>query len=72
MLLAGWGRIGIDVSTANHTYDLATSEALRSASGEYYVGGRVARPPSVAEDAQLQERLWRIWEQQTGATFANL
>jgi hypothetical protein len=28
------------------------------------------RPPSIAEDAKIQQQLWQLWEQQTGASFA--
>jgi hypothetical protein len=27
------------------------------------------RPPSIAEDTQVQQQLWQLWEQQTGASF---
>ncbi|KIZ00681.1 hypothetical protein MNEG_7280 [Monoraphidium neglectum] len=98
MLLAGWGRIGIEarwarcpgsaagavvgsvrasvrndslqgvaVRDADNTFQLATNPGGES--GKYYVSGRRARPVSDAADPELQDHLWALWEQQTGAEF---
>ncbi|KAI8474156.1 MAG: short-chain dehydrogenase-like protein [Monoraphidium minutum] len=67
MLLAGWGRIGIEVGDANNTWSLAAAPGGES--GAYRVGGRAARPVPAAADAGLQERLWALWEEQAGERF---
>jgi NAD(P)-dependent dehydrogenase (short-subunit alcohol dehydrogenase family) len=69
MLLAGWGRIGIDVSTADNTYALATAPASAAGSGNYFISARQARPVAAAADPEVQERLWALWEEQTGQRF---
>ncbi|KAF6261875.1 short-chain dehydrogenase-like protein [Scenedesmus sp. NREL 46B-D3] len=43
MLLAGWGRIGIDVTSADNTYRLATDPALAGVTGGYFVSHRKSR-----------------------------
>jgi hypothetical protein len=43
MLLAGWGRIGIEVASADNTYWLLTDPAAAQLSGRYYVGQRESR-----------------------------
>jgi len=45
MLLAGWGRIGIEVDDADNTYKLLTdhASAAESPSGAYFVGQRQSR-----------------------------
>lgn len=69
MLLAGWGRIGIEVDTADNTFKLLTDPGVAQLTGKYFVGHRVSRPPSVAEDPQVQQQLWSLWTQQTGADW---
>ncbi|GBF93593.1 hypothetical protein Rsub_06313 [Raphidocelis subcapitata] len=69
MLLAGWGRIGIEVRDANNTFELAADPGPRGLSGQYYVSGRASRPVPAARDEALQERLWALWERQTGRQF---
>jgi hypothetical protein len=70
MLSAGWGSIGIPVKEANYELKAATDPALAGTSGEYFVGGRIARPPSIARDKAEQQRLWRLLEEQTGAKWS--
>ena len=43
MLLAGWGRIGIEVGQADNTYRLLTDAAVAQHSGCYFVGHRQSR-----------------------------
>lgn len=43
MLLAGWGRIGIEVGSANNTYKLLTDPNLADSSGGYFIGHRKSR-----------------------------
>lgn len=52
---------------ANNTFALATGGS--GGSGRYFVGGREARPVAPAADEPLQERLWALWEEQTGQAF---
>ena len=55
------------VGDADNTFQLASSHS--GDSGAYYIGNRRARPVAAAADEALQERLWALWEQQTGANF---
>jgi hypothetical protein len=43
MLLAGWGRIGIEVGEADNTFKLATEQEWEGVTGQYFVGGRISR-----------------------------
>ena len=43
MLLAGWGRIGIEVGEADNTFKLATDPEWAAVTGQYFVGGRMSR-----------------------------
>lgn len=69
MLRQGWSMSGIPLSEANDTFRLATTEAS-AGSGKYYVGNRVASPPRVALDPQLQDRLWDVLEGQAAPALA--
>mmetsp|Transcript_11121 Transcript_11121/g.20049 ORF Transcript_11121/g.20049 Transcript_11121/m.20049 type:complete len:269 (-) Transcript_11121:279-1085(-) len=67
MLLAGWGDIGIPISSASNEFDLATAED--SSTGEYFVNNQKRRAPKPAYDAALRQRTWQLWEDQTGQRF---
>lgn len=70
MLLAGWGRIGMDVAEADHTFALASDDAaLLNNCGAYFIGRRPSRPPACCDDPGMQDALWQLWEQQTGGAF---
>jgi hypothetical protein len=69
MLLAGWGRIGIEVHQASNVYKLASSEQLQALSGAYLVGGRQSKASRDAYDTQVQQRLWDVLQQQSGAVW---
>jgi hypothetical protein len=43
MLLAGWGRIGMEVGEADNTFNLLTDPRVAGASGKYFVGHRETR-----------------------------
>lgn len=43
MLLAGWGRIGIEVGAADNTHRLLTDPAVAGLSGCYFVAHRESR-----------------------------
>ena len=78
MLLAGWGPIGIDVSSADNLLQLISSTAAprtqqqqqqQPLNGAYLVSNQVSRGPAVARDPDVQDRLWDLWQQQTGLRF---
>jgi hypothetical protein len=43
MLLAGWGRIGIDVGSADNTYKLLTDPNVAGVTGGYFISHRKSR-----------------------------
>ncbi len=45
MLLAGWGACGIDVSSANNQYQLATNPMWKGKTGVYTIGNRESSMP---------------------------
>lgn len=55
MLLAGWGRIGIEVGSADNTHRLLTDPTVAGLSGCYFVGHRESR-------CVLWCRLWVCWD----------
>jgi hypothetical protein len=55
------------VKDADNTFQLASNP--RGESGAYYIGGRPARPVAAAADPDLQDRMWALWEEQTGRKF---
>lgn len=57
---------GIPVSTADSEYKLITDPTLANMSGQYLVGNRPQHVPSAAANAHNQDRLWKLWEEQTG------
>ncbi|GHP02172.1 hypothetical protein PPROV_000092900 [Pycnococcus provasolii] len=68
MLLAGWGRCGIDVEDADHEEHLATSPDVRS--GVYYVRkGQEGNACSICHDAEARTRLWDKCAELTGVTY---
>ncbi|WIA23484.1 hypothetical protein OEZ85_000229 [Tetradesmus obliquus] len=69
MLLAGWGRIGIDIGSANNTFKLLTDPNVADITGGYFISHRKSSPPSIAEDPLVQQQLWQLWQQQTGASY---
>uniref|UniRef100_A0A383VGD2 Uncharacterized protein n=1 Tax=Tetradesmus obliquus TaxID=3088 RepID=A0A383VGD2_TETOB len=69
MLLAGWGRIGIEVGSANNTFKLLTDPNVAEVTGGYFISHRKSRPPSIAVDPLVQQQLWQLWQQQTGASY---
>lgn len=57
----------MQVQDADNTWHLATAPGGES--GAYFVGGRKSRPVAEAADAALQDRMWALWEEQTGQRF---
>ncbi|KAJ1421298.1 short-chain dehydrogenase-like protein [Ochromonadaceae sp. CCMP2298] len=80
MLLAGWGRCGIDISSADHEFELVTKEysfgpddstsasapPAASAHGQYFINSRVSRCCPDVYDAKVREGLWEKLEDITG------
>jgi len=67
MLLAGWGSIGVPLSSATNEYHLATSED--DVSGRYFKDKQPTRGPEPAYDESLRKHMWELWEEQTGERF---
>jgi hypothetical protein len=57
------------VRDANNTFELAADPGPRGLSGQYYASGRASRAVPAAQDEGLQERMWALWERQTGRPF---
>lgn len=55
---------------AGDEFTIATDPALEGVSGEYFVGGRPRRAPGPGYDRGVQQRLWRVLEEQTGAVWS--
>ena len=68
MLLAGWGRCGIDVSSANDEFELVR-DFVPSRHGQYFVARRESRGSPEVSDSERRRRLWATLETITGATF---
>lgn len=64
MLLAGWGRCGIEIQDANTQFNLATMDPP-PAHGEYYVGPRPSIPHKDVKVAENRAKLWDILENLT-------
>lgn len=58
MLLAGWGACGIDVTSANNEFNLATKDDVQH--GEYYVGPRPSIPHKDVKVEANRKKLWSI------------
>mmetsp|Transcript_27462 Transcript_27462/g.59985 ORF Transcript_27462/g.59985 Transcript_27462/m.59985 type:complete len:312 (+) Transcript_27462:108-1043(+) len=69
MLTAGWGCFGIDVSTANNEFHLATDASLEGVTGKYFVGGTERRSCAITYDVETRAKLWKVLEEQTAARF---
>jgi hypothetical protein len=69
MLLAGWGRIGVEVQQADNLYKLCSSGREATGSGSYFVGGRPSQAAGGAHDAAVQRRLWQLLQEQSGAAW---
>lgn len=69
MLLAGWGRCGIEVEDANTQFNLATMTFDEKHHGEYFIGKSIC---SVHRDVLVEanrENLWNKLEELTGLTL---
>ena len=72
MLLAGWGPCGIEVTSANNTYKLATSEDYgfgRVENGSYHFGGSGSRD---ARDAEKLDAFFDKLSKCTGYYYKDL
>lgn len=63
MLLAGWGRIGIDVNDALDEYWLCTSDDVDQLTGQYFVSQLSRRASSSAYDINERKKLWTLLTQ---------
>ena len=72
MLLAGWGRCGIETYEANDEYTIMIEDVERNGAehnGAYFIGARPQPRASRAGDED-QARLWRLLEERTGVVYA--
>ncbi|CEM00874.1 unnamed protein product [Vitrella brassicaformis CCMP3155] len=71
MLLAGWGPCGIDVSVADNTFWLATSNDphVVKETGNYFVSRRLSTPSGPAGDGSVRAAFWAQMEQLTGVKY---
>ncbi|KAG7354825.1 oxidoreductase, short chain dehydrogenase/reductase family protein [Nitzschia inconspicua] len=60
MLLAGWGRIGIDAQDALDETFLCSSTKVEHLTGEYFVGQSPRRASSTAYDLEERDKLWTL------------
>jgi len=65
MLLAGWGRCGIPISSATDEYELVKGPADATKHGKYFVGLRESRCSSSVYDATARAALWSHLEETT-------
>eukprot|EP00189_Rhodosorus_marinus_P003678 CAMPEP_0113973598 /NCGR_PEP_ID=MMETSP0011_2-20120614/14580_1 /TAXON_ID=101924 /ORGANISM="Rhodosorus marinus" /LENGTH=278 /DNA_ID=CAMNT_0000991621 /DNA_START=176 /DNA_END=1012 /DNA_ORIENTATION=+ /assembly_acc=CAM_ASM_000156 len=72
MLLSGWGRVGMDVSSANNETFLATDPSLEGVSGKYFVSRRETKAAFSTYDEQVRRKLWEQLETLTQATYSDL
>ena len=72
MLLAGWGRCGIETYEANDEFTIMVDDIERNGAkhnGAYFVNAAPQPRRSEAGDAD-QAKLWRLLEQETGVVYA--
>lgn len=69
MLLAGWGRIGVEVSSADDETFLATSPSLEGVSGKYFVRRRANRSAASTYDRHIRQKLWSEMETMTNVVY---
>lgn len=60
MLLAGWGRIGIEVEDALNETWLCSSDEVESSTGKYFVGRSERKASLSAYDQKERDKLWSI------------
>mmetsp|Transcript_57390 Transcript_57390/g.92848 ORF Transcript_57390/g.92848 Transcript_57390/m.92848 type:complete len:176 (-) Transcript_57390:75-602(-) len=66
MLLAGWGACGIQVSSANNQFLLATNPMWKGKTGVYTCGNRESSASRPVYDVAQRQRLWQLMESLTG------
>lgn len=54
---------------ANDEFYAATDPTLDSVSGTYFVGSRQTRSPAISYDKEVQQQLWGVLVEQTGARW---
>lgn len=68
MLLAGWGRCGIDVNSADDEFELV-KDFVPSRHGKYFVACRESRGSPDVSDSEKRRRLWSGLEAVTESSF---
>ncbi|OUS42598.1 oxidoreductase [Ostreococcus tauri] len=71
MLLAGWGRCGIEIFEANDQFDIMVSDIEKNSvdfNGCYFVGAAPMKRSSAPGDAD-QARLWALLERETKLVY---
>jgi hypothetical protein len=71
MLLAGWGRCGIETYEANDQFDIMVRDIERNSrerNGYYFIGASPQPRRSQPGDAE-QARLWALMESKTGVVY---
>jgi hypothetical protein len=66
---SGWGYCGIEISSANDEYWLATDPSVAVANGRYFVHRRDTRASRMAYEEEERQRLWTLLEGITGAKY---
>lgn len=69
MLMTGWNMVGTPLHQANGVTRLAADPSLEDVTGKYFMYDQPSRMPREATDVKIQQRLWDILEQQTGARW---
>lgn len=54
---------------ADDVFNLATGKALGQQTGKFFAGHGMVPPPAVAQDQAARQRLWKVMEKQTGASY---
>ena len=57
------------VQTADDVYNHLTDKQLGQHTGGWYIGGHTNPEPPVAQDPAARQRLWKLMQQQTGASY---
>jgi NAD(P)-dependent dehydrogenase (short-subunit alcohol dehydrogenase family) len=60
MLIAGWGRIGIEVEDALNETWVCSSDQVENTTGKYFVGKSERKASSSAYDQKERDKLWSI------------
>ena len=62
-------RLLCGVQTADDVYNHISDNTLAQRTGNWYMSGHIHPQPPVAQDPAARQRLWKLMQQQTGASF---